>query len=205
MKDAMGSAVLGGTKWKKFALVMVPTVGIAGAMTIMTAQGALATSFDVSGQQFQVSADSLDGKTFEQTGTVLIDKGKQPHAVAVAGIASATIVNMCQSVKVPTPFGDLVVVLRGGGAGHDPVTATNLVLDTNQVDADAVFSGVNIGVDASELTAVKGFQGQAGAFGQVVDHAVLTGVKQTAYSTTAGSLTLKGLSISANFGGKTCF
>jgi hypothetical protein len=200
----MGDAVLGGTMWKKFALVMVPTVGIAGAMTILTAQGALATSFDVSGQNFQVSADTLDGTTFEQTGTVLVSKDGVKHPVAVAGIASAKITNMCQSVKVPTPFGNLVITLRAGGGGT-PAQATDLVLDTDLVEADAVFTGVQIGVDASELKAVKGFTAKPGSFGQVVDHAVLTNVKQTAWSTTAGTMTLKGLSISANLNGKTCF
>ena len=212
MKDAMGAQVLGGTKWKRFALVMVPTVGIAGAMTVMMASGALPASFAVSGQQFQVSADTLDGQTFAQSGDVIVDSGGKPHAVAVAGIAKATITNMCQSVKVPTPLGDLVVVLKAGGGGT-PATASNLVLDTNQVNADAVFTGVNIGADAADVakkTNISGFQKQSGAFApgefaQVVDHAVLTGVKQTAYSTTAGTMTLKGLSISASLNGKTCF
>jgi hypothetical protein len=212
MKDAMGAQVLGGTKWKRFALVMVPTVGIAGAMTVMMASGAIPASFAVSGQNFEVSADTLDGQTFAQSGDVIVDSGGKPHAVAVAGIKSATITNMCQSVKVPTPLGDLVIVLKAGGGGT-PATATDLVLDTNQVNADAVFTNVNIGADAADVAKkvnIQGFQGQRGAFksgtfAQVVDHAVLTGVRQTAYSTTAGTMTLKGLSISASLGGKTCF
>ena len=86
MKDALGSQVLGGTKWKRFALVMVPTVGIAGAMTVAMANGVLASSFAVSGQRFEVSADQLDGTTFAQSGDVIIDANGKAHAVAVAGI-----------------------------------------------------------------------------------------------------------------------
>jgi len=219
MKDAMGAQVLGGTKWKRFALVMVPTVGIAGAMTVAMANGVLASSFAVSGQEFQVSADQLVGDTFAQSGDVIIDANGKPHAVAVAGIKSASISNMCQSVIVPVPvLGNLTVVLRAGAT--DPVKATDLVLDTNQVDADAVFTGVNIGASARDIAdkeKIAGFEKHTGNkdgsttpfalgdFGQVVDHAVLTGVKQTAYSTTAGTMALKGLSISANLNTKGCF
>jgi Family of unknown function (DUF6230) len=220
MKDALGSQVLGGTKWKRFALVMVPTVGIAGAMTVAMANGVLASSFAVSGQQFKVSADSLDGQTFAQSGDVIVDANGQAHAVAVAGIKSAKITNMCQSVVVPVPvLGNLSIILRAGGGGT-PVSATDLVLDTNQVDADATFSGVVIGASAADIAGKTGIQGfekhtgkpdgsvtpfAAGDFGQVVDHAVLTGVRQTAYSTTAGTMALKGLSISANLSDQACF
>ena len=221
MKDALGSQVLGGTRWKRFALVMVPTVGIAGAMTVAMANGVLASSFAVSGQQFKVSADSLDGTTFAQSGDVVVDSGGQPHAVAVAGIKSAKITNMCQSVVVPIPvLGNLSIILRAGGGGNPPVSATDLVLDTNQVDADATFTGVTIGASAKDIADKTGIQGfgkhtgnpdgsmtgfAAGDFGQVVDHAVLTNVRQTAYSTTAGTMALKGLSISANLSDQACF
>jgi len=219
MKDAMGAQVMGGTRWKRFALVMVPTVGIAGAMTVAMANGVLASSFAVSGQQFKVSADQLVGDTFAQSGDVIIDANGKPHAVAVAGIKSASIKNMCQSVNVPIPvLGNLTIVLKAGGS--DPVKATDLVLDTNQVNADAVFTGVNIGASAQDIQNQKKIAGfekhtgnkdgsttpfAAGDFGQVVDHAVLDDVKQTAYSTTAGTMSLKGLSISANLNAAECF
>ncbi|GAA2005864.1 DUF6230 family protein [Catenulispora subtropica] len=218
MKDAMGAQVLGGTKWKRFALVMVPTVGIAGAMTVMMANGVLAASFAVSGQQFKVSADSLDGQTFVQSGDVIPTADGQVHAVAVAGIKTASIKNMCQSVNVPVPvLGNLTIVLKAGAASD--VKATDLVLDANQVDSSqADFSGVNIGASAAQVdaaTKIPGWQkhdahGQAAAYGagdfaQVVDHAVLNNVKQTAYSTTAGTMSLPGLSISANLNGQECF
>ena len=217
MKDAIGAQVLGGTKWKRFALVMVPTVAIAGGMTVMMANGVLAASFAVSGQQFKVSADKLDGTTFIQSGDVLPGKDGL-HPVAVAGIASADITNMCQSVNVPVPLlGNLTIVLHAGTSG--PVHATNLVLDTNQVDASqADFTGVNIGASAADVDAhykIPGWQkhDSTGApanyaatdFSQVVNHAVLTNVKQTAYSTTAETMNLPGLSISANLNGHECY
>ena len=161
----MGAQVLGGTKWKRFALVMVPTVTIAGAMTVAMANGVLASSFAVSGQQFKVSADKLDGNTFAQSGDVIVDADGHAHAVAVAGISSAKITNMCQSVNVPIPLigHNLTIVLKAGAS--DPVTATNLVLDTNQVNADAVFEGVNIGASAADIAAktkIQGFEKHTG-------------------------------------------
>ena len=206
MKDAMGAKVLGGTKWKRFALVMVPTVGIAGAMTVVMASGALPAAFAVSGQAFQVRASHLHGQTFEQTGTVL-KTNQGNHAVAVAGIKHADINDLCQSVKVPTPFGDLVIVLKAGGGGT-AAQADDLVLDANQIDADAVFTDVNIGADAGDVAKqlpIKGWSGVTGQFAQVVDVADLTNVRQTAYSTTAGKMSLNGLSISASLNGDTCF
>lgn len=211
MKDVMGAQVLGGTKWKRFALVMVPTIGIAGAMTVMMAEGVLASSFSVSGQAFEVSADKLDGTTFVQSGTVIADSGGHQHAVAVAGIKSATINNMCQSVDVPLPVGGahLTIVLRAGQDPANPVTASDLVLDTDQVNSpDATFTGVTIGADAADVanqTQIAGFTGVPGGFAQVVDHAVLNGVTQHAYSTTASTMHLNGLSISAGFNGKQCY
>ncbi|NUR61214.1 MAG: cholesterol esterase [Catenulispora sp.] len=217
----MGAQVLGGTKWKRFALVMVPTVAIAGGVTVMMANGVLAASFAVSGQQFKVSAESLHGTNFVQSGDVL-PAANGGHAVAVAGIQKAEITKMCQSVNVPIPLiGDLTIVLRAGGSGK--VEATNLVLDTNQVDAsDAVFKGVNIGASAADVdaaTKIPGWQKhgldsnhkpvakayEATDFAQVVSDATLNNVKQTAYSTTAETMSLPGLSISAKLGGEECF
>ena len=210
MKDAIGAPVLGGTKWKRFAIVMVPTTVVAGAMTVAMAQGAIASSMAISGDYFKVSASELDGTNFQQTGRVLTtDAG--PEAVAEAGISSATIHNMCQSVSVTLPLnmGHLVVVLKAGADPKNPVTATDLVIDSSQLNADAVFTGVQIGVDAGTLTGVKGFNpdGQAnGHFGQLVQQAVLTDVKQTAWATTAGTFKLSGLSLSAGFDpGQQCF
>lgn len=213
MKDVMGARVLGGTKWKRFALVMVPTIGIAGAMTVMMAEGVLASSFSVSGQAFEVSANSLDGTTFVQTGTVIQDSGGHAHAVAVAGIKSATIVGMCQSVDVPIPFipgaPHLTIKLTAGPDAANPVTASDLVLDMDQVNSpDATFTGVNIGADSLDVankTGIQGLTGVQGGFAQVIDHALLNNVTQHAYSTTASTMHLNGLSISAGFNGAQCY
>ena len=51
----MESQVRGGTRWKRFAVVMVPSVAATAAIGVALAQGALAASFSVSGQSFKVT------------------------------------------------------------------------------------------------------------------------------------------------------
>src|SRR5215475_3303731 len=101
----MESQVRGGTRWKRFAVVMVPSVAATAAIGVALAQGALAASFSVSGQQFKVSADSLEGDGFEQYGAVdsgVTLAGKSTiHPVAVSAFNSAEITNLCQSVVTP--------------------------------------------------------------------------------------------------------
>ncbi len=97
----MESQVRGGTRWKRFAVVMVPSVAATAAIGVALAQGALAASFSVSGQSFKVSADELHGNGFAQYGA--IDSGytlsgeKTIHPVAVSSFKDATIKNLCQS------------------------------------------------------------------------------------------------------------
>src|SRR3712207_5624641 len=66
----MESQVRGGTRWKRFAVVMVPSVAAAACVGVGLAQGALAASFSVSGQQFKVSAGHLHGEGFAQYGGI---------------------------------------------------------------------------------------------------------------------------------------
>lgn len=73
----MSSQVRGGTRWKRFALVMVPSVVATAAVGVGLAQGALAASFSVSGQSFKVHADKLVGHDFVQYGSVAMRQGPQ--------------------------------------------------------------------------------------------------------------------------------
>ncbi|MFE2101715.1 MULTISPECIES: DUF6230 family protein [unclassified Streptomyces] len=207
----MESQVRGGTRWKRFAVVMVPSVAATAAIGVALAQGALAASFSVSGQQFKVTADSLHGEGFAQYGAVdsgyTLDGKKTAHAVAVSSFNDATITNMCQSVVTPdVPFlGSITLRLEAGGAGHDKVQAHNLYIDVDDLKADAVFNGIDIGVaakDASKGPGMKGNGEQANPFGfaQQADSADLTNVQQTAWATTAGTFKLSGLHMSLHKG-----
>jgi hypothetical protein len=205
----MESLVRGGTRWRRFAVVMVPSVAATAAIGVALAQGALAASFSVSGQEFKVSADTLHGDGFVQYGNVDVEHNGTPHPVAVSAFTDATIKGLCQSVVVPTPIGNVTLKLTAGN-GSKTVTAKNLYIDLDQLDADATFNDINIGVAAGDTNkkyaAVEPSVGQdeknggAASFAQEAKSADLVGVKQQAWATSAGTFKLAGLSLRVHKG-----
>lgn len=211
----MESQVRGGTRWKRFAVVMVPSVAATAAIGVALAQGALAASFSVSGQSFKVTADELNGQGFSQFGAVdagtTLDGQKTAHPVAVSGFKSADITNMCQSVVTPdVPFlGSVSLTLKAGGSGT-PVHADNLFIDVADLQTDATFHNIDIGVAAGQATKGPGMGGNhdnanANGFAQQADSATLKNVKQTAWATTAGTFKLSGLKMSLSTGVHECY
>ncbi|MFC1405415.1 MULTISPECIES: DUF6230 family protein [Streptacidiphilus] len=217
------SQTFGRTRWKRFAIVMVPTIAATAAVGVSIAQGALAASFSVSGQQFKVSAGKLVGQGFTQYGTVLShDTSQATNAntavpVAVSGFTSATINQLCQSVDFPTPFGSYTLTINAGGS-YDPTTdtstgpevdASQLFISMSDLKADkATFNGINIGVATGALGGAGTHNGDAtnpGAFAQEADSATLIGVQQTAWATSASTFSLNGLHMSLASGSKGCF
>ncbi|MFI0808075.1 DUF6230 family protein [Streptomyces echinatus] len=211
----MESQVRGGTRWKRFAVVMVPSVAATAAIGVALAQGALAASFSVSGQEFKVSAGKLVGHGFTQYGS--LDTGKsldgsedQTHPVAVSAFNTAEITDMCQSVVTPIPFlpKPITLKLTAGDKGKD-VEASKLYIDVANLKADeAVFSEMDIGVAAGSAT--KGPRPNSEeyrqkhsspyGFAQQADTATLTGVEQTAWATTAGTFKLSNLHMGLQWG-----
>jgi hypothetical protein len=201
----MESQVRGGTRWKRFAVVMVPSVLATAAVGVGLAQGALAASFSVSGQQFKVTADYLKGDGFAQYGgidtvyTSTEGKEKKPVPVAISSFDTAEITEMCQSVATKIPLIGKTVYLRLDAGKEKPVTAENLYIDVAQLDADAKFEDIDIGVavrDKSRGPDVKeGENVLKGGFSQQARVAHLYNVEQTAWATTAGTFTLNGLSM----------
>ncbi|KOG39418.1 DUF6230 family protein [Streptomyces decoyicus] len=205
----MESLARGGTRWKRFAVVMVPSVAATAAIGVALSQGALAASFSVSGQQFKVTTDRLDGTGFVQYGAIDAQKGGKQVPVAVSGFSNAKIKNLCQSVVVPVPvFGDVSMKLSAGG-GDTPVEAKNLYIDLDQLDADATFNNIDIGVAAGSTTKGpgmhKGDKADPGSFAQQADSATLTHVRQQAWATTAGTFKLSGLKMSVAKGKSECY
>lgn len=201
----MESLIRGGTRWRRFAVVMVPSVAAAAAIGVALGQGALAASFSVSGQQFKVKAEDLDGHGFVQYGALDVQHGGKRIPVAVSAFDRATITGLCQSVVVPTPIGDVTLKL-GAGNGGKKVEAKNLYIDLDQLNADAEFKDINIGVAAGDTTYGPGVAAgdkdktDPGSFAQEARSAHLTGVEQTAWATSAGTFKLSGLSMSVKMG-----
>ncbi|MHA5051996.1 DUF6230 family protein [Streptomyces sp. SD15] len=193
---------------------MVPSVAATAAIGVALAQGALAASFSVSGQSFKVTADQLVGTGFSQYGAIdsgyTLDGKKTAHPVAVSAFKNATITNMCQSVVTPNIplIGSVSLQLKAGGDGK-PVEADNLYIDVEDLQANATFTNIDIGVaakDASKGPGIKsGDTANPYGFAQQAEKAVLTDVKQTAWATTAGTFKLSGLKMSLSTGVKECY
>lgn len=204
----MESLARGGTRWKRFAVVMVPSVAATAAIGVALAQGALAASFSVSGQQFKVTADRLEATGFTQYGA--LDSTKQGNKpVTVVGMNDAEIKNLCQSVVIPVPlFGDVSMKLSAGG-GSTPVSAKKLYIDADDLAANATFKNIDIGVSVDDATkgpgAHKGDKYLGGSFAQQADAVIFTDVKQRAWATTAGTFKLSGLKMSVKKGAHECY
>jgi hypothetical protein len=197
VKDAQGDPAYGRTNWRRFAVAVgVPTVAAAG-LVFGLANGAFAASLTVSGQAFKIKADKLVGDGFAQYSDAHTTVNGQPIPVAVSGISHATLYNLCQSVH---PAGSPVSLTIKAGTDVDrPAEADNLLIGLTELRGDAVFTDINIGTDASKLT--KGgpkAKGAAGGFSQEATSITITDLEQVAYSTQAGTFTLRGLNLKIN-------
>ena len=209
MKDAQGDPAYGRTNWRRFAVAVgVPAV-VAGGLVVALAQGALAASFSVSGTQFKLSADKLKGTGFTQysktlpTETVQKSTGQKYVVAAMSGINSAEITNMCQSVAV----GPVVLRIEAGSNPERPVEAEDLLIGMSELSGDATFGGIDIGQDASTLSK-DGLKehGDVGGFGQQAKHVTIENLHQVAYSTSASTFKLTGMSLKLYVGdGTQCF
>ncbi|MEV7614878.1 DUF6230 family protein [Streptomyces sp. NPDC089799] len=209
----MNSQVRGGTRWKRFALVMVPSIAATAAVGVGLAQGALAASFSVSGQDFKVRADKLEGKDLIQYGGVAeghdLKGNPAAHPVTISGFSEAKITNMCQSLVTPIPgIGNITLKLQTGHKGR-PAVAKNIYLDVAELDADAEFKNLDIGVAVGDpshkMKAQPGTVKSPYAFSQRAEEATLSNVRQKAWATTAGTFSLPDLKLRLLGGDQPCY
>jgi hypothetical protein len=187
------------------------------AVIFLAASGVLAVSFAVSGTELTVTADTLSSGAVDGNGVGLYQFGVanfqgsgRPVPQVESIIPNATLVNLCQSVSV----GPVTLRTTAGGVAGRPVTATNLIVDATSLAAgSATFTNIDIGQDMGAFAnpaltqpAARGSGPNvttgpvpAGTFGQTATAATLTGLRQVASGTSAGSFTLPNLSIA--FGG----
>jgi uncharacterized protein DUF6230 len=187
----------GKVRWRRFAVVLIPALGLAVVLAVLTAQAVLAVSFSISGIPFTVTASQLKGQGFEQFGVLdhsilkVLPGNTNQIVLAANAIRSATLSHLCQSVQL----GGLALRITAGG-GNQPVTATDLVVDADRLSGNASFSHVTIGQDASTLTQVPGVRGPVGDFSLAASAITINHLRQHAYATTAGTFTLPGFSLS---------
>lgn len=197
------AAVTGRVAWRRYALILVPALAVAGLTVGLAGQGALAASFAISGTEFKLSADSLDGTGFVSYSSVDTSAGGKHTAVTPAGFATAELHNLCQSVVSPSPFGPVTMRLTAG-AGGTPVKATNMVADFNQLSGSITFNGYVGGVDAAHLSGGP-TTGDKGQWGQQAKTIHIDKLRQNTVSTTAATFILNGLNIDVSFGKHECY
>lgn len=198
------------TSWKRFALFCVPAGAAIGGILVAMASGALAASFSISGQQFKIAADEMHGEGFTQFGWVNATVRDEPVPLATAGIRSAEITGLCQSV-LTTEFplvGSISLMLTAGDAGT-PVQASDLVIDMEQMDGNAEFTNMEIGRDASTLDkgpdGLGSGRGHTDLFGMQSDTIHVEDLEQTARAASAGTFKLHNLSLGVSRGDAECF
>ncbi|WP_346534434.1 DUF6230 family protein [Micromonospora sp. DPT] len=199
------SDIPGRTRWRRFAALAIPATAVAGAIVLGMANGAMAASFAVSGQTFKVSASELRGEGFVQYGGVATEVDGTRHPVATTGIRRAQLFDLCQSVKAP---GAPVVITINAGGGGRPATATDLLIEAEELEGDARFTNIQINRDASTLEGgPPNAKGPRGTFGQQADTVTITNLRQVARSTQAGTFNLTGLKLKVKTGAaaKECF
>ncbi|ALO12841.1 Cholesterol esterase [Streptomyces venezuelae] len=182
-----------------------PALAAAATLVVLTAQGALAAQFAISGMPFTVTADSLEGRGFGQFGGLDNMPEGSPNAgdtggqvlVIVTAIREAELTNLCQSVELGGTFLHITA-----GAKGTPVKASGLTTDSTEISGKvADFDNIEIGGDAStfEKPPVKG---PLGVFGQQADTVRIKDLRQTNYATTAVRFTLPDLKM--RFSSKGC-
>lgn len=194
----------GGTRWRRFAAIMVPTAIAVVGLGAAVANGAVPVSVSISGTDYRVTADQLSGTGYEQYGNLAFDGKGTPTPVVETKIADAYLVNMCQEIDATVPVFNIPVsmALRAGANSADDKTkqvhATDLVIDmTNLAATSATFQNIAIGEDAHTLLGSSGdpLSLEYGQVAQTADSLTINGVDQKAYLTTAATFTLPGLSL----------
>lgn len=215
-----GVRVFGRTRWRRFGLVLGPSVGVVVLLFYLIAAGVIAVSFQMSGIPFTLNAANLSGNHFVQYATVdsvtNTNELSQLPAGSYSGsnvadtvtvLGGGTISALTQTVCAGLPTGGkLVVTITAGQSAGNPVTFTGLVANAPLLTAtNASFTNINIGQDLQQAMINQGLGNPGpsaiGQFSQAADSVSIDGVKQVALGTSAGSFTLPGLNLGAKFAG----
>ncbi len=203
MKQASREPAYGRTNWRRFGVAVgVPAVA-AGALVFGLAQGAFAAQLTLTGESFKISADHLHGDGFVQfsQGYANTKDPNRPVGAAVAGIASADLYKLCQSVHPDkSPFS---LIITAGNDKNNQAHADNMVIAMTDLSGDATFSGIQIGEDASTVHQAGDIKGARGSFAQEAKSIDVDGLRQDALYTEASTFKLTGLSmkLSTDWGG----
>ncbi|WP_130416468.1 DUF6230 family protein [Xylanimonas ulmi] len=188
------------TRTRRVLLATVPTVAAIALIGGGVAQGVVPVSMAVSGQQFKIAADKLEGSGFSQYAGVAGEADGTAHPAAIANITNAKLYNLCQSIKVT----DHISLLISAGTNPDrPVEASSLQIGMDNLSGDATFNSIKIGVDASTVSTAQ--KGSAKDFAMDADSVTIDNLQQVSWSTQAAVFKLTDLKLGVNLQGAECF
>jgi uncharacterized protein DUF6230 len=198
VKESPSDPAYGRTNWRRFAVSIGVPLAVAAGLVVALEQGAIAASFQVSGQDFKLSADHLHGDGFTQYSDFLPQASgadaQGQKVTAISGIDTAWMTNLCQTVHAPTPFGDVVMRIEAGQGKTeaDRVTASHLLIGMSDLQGEADFKDIQIGVADGSLDRDKfDTHGHDPAgFGQQAKTVDIDQLRQTATYTSAGDFKL---------------
>ncbi|WP_159037173.1 DUF6230 family protein [Streptomyces specialis] len=192
-----------GLDWRRFCVVWVLALVTAGGTVWATTAAAVPVRFAVSGSEFRVSAERLEGHGVIQYASVTEGAGGERRPVAVTGIGRAEMRDLCLSAVAHTPLGAVTLLIRSA-PGKD-VRADDLVLDLEQLEGDLEFGDAQLGRDAASLDAGPGGPGPDGGYGQQARTLTIDGMRLRSWSVTAATFRLDSTRISVRLGEHTCF
>ncbi|MFD3585486.1 DUF6230 family protein [Streptomyces sp. NPDC058683] len=201
----------GRTRWRLFAVVLVPSVAACATVGIGMAEGVLAASFFISGQKFQVTADSLTARGVSLYSMIDVTRKHELVPVVVTGFRHAKVSGLCEAITVDVPvLGTQTLRLTSGD--HQLAEASDLFLDaTAEGASDANFTGLDIGVAQGAVS--KGpvrsgdrdsrFFNPDGIALQSTS-VTLTDVRVNTLALSAGTFNVPGLRVRIQSGNRTC-
>jgi len=183
----------GHTRWGRFAIAFLLPMVAVGFIATSLLTGVLAANLSVGGVPIELKVSELKGEglgAFGSAAPALADD-KQ---VATAGIGNATINGgLCAAIEVPVPILGGFTILVDAPADRQ-ITASSMVLDMTRLTGNLDATNIVIGRDASVLSK-GGIKGEPGSNGIQSELVTFTDLEGTAYSLSAGSLKVDGISI----------
>jgi hypothetical protein len=183
-------------RWCRFWLLLVPAGLATAAVVGLVAQGAVAASASASGRAFKVSGDRLSGRGFVALPGVNTEPTGAMHPVVVVTAREAEVENLCASVLVPTPLGEVTLRIKAGNS--EPVRATGLTVQSDQLSGDINFTDV-----FGQATGAH--RGKSAGLLAGTDEVVVRHPQFTGWRGTAGSFRLKDLAMNLSPGDHECF
>ncbi|MGW2958667.1 DUF6230 family protein [Streptomyces sp. NPDC001220] len=201
----------GRTRWRLFAVVLVPGVAACATVGIGMAQGVLAASFFISGQKFQLTADSLTARGVSLYSMIDVTRKRELVPVVVTGFRHAKVSRLCEAITVDVPvLGTQTLRLTGGD--QRLAEASDLFLDsTAEAAAEANFTGLDIGVAQGAISKGPVRSGDRDSrffdpdgIGLQSTSVTLTDVRVNTLALSAGTFNVPGLRVRIQPGNHTC-